>query len=909
MTLDSLTAIRRYYSAAVTARLRILTVVLAASAAAFGQPGPCTPKIIVGRLTTDAGDGGPATAAQLKTPEGLYEDAAGDLYFADFGNNKVRVIRKDGTIQTVAGTGVPGSAGDGAAAVSAQLNGPVAVVGNSQGELYIAESYGNRVRKVLADGTIQTVAGMGWGGFGGDGGPAILARLNQPQSLALDRQGNLYVADGLNHRVRVVTKDGKIRTVAGSGPQASGQTGDGQPAATTYLPFPRTIAIAPDDTLYISADSGIVSVTPDGILHYLTAISTGKAPADRAPANQVYVEVAWLTLDADGYVLFESDAVGQAGIYRIGADGLLHYMMDTYWSGTGFLSLPDGSILRGTSADQILRYSPVGAQHGTVAANSVIAGQSSRGSSGDGLPGTQALMGEPAGIGADSAGNLYIADSYAGRIRKVDPKGVITTAAGTDGSPTPDGAPALASVLNFPSSLAVSRAGEIYYAELYNYRVRKIKTDGTVVTVAGNGTYPVYYATPSNPGIGRNAASASIGVDAIALDAAGNLYIADTTSGGIWRVGTDGILNLLTTDVGTNWALNLAATPSGVVYYSDLNQNLFRVGTDLKPHSAGRATFGAYFVLAIDDSGMQYQVGPDSVLYRTTLSGAVQALTPRARPISAGGLAFDGSGNLFISDPYNANVLELPSAATCAAQPSPFVQAVVNAANYTSQNIGVPGEIVQIYGTGVGPDTLQQAAYDSSGHLPTTLSGVQVLVDGEPAPLLYASSGVTAVVIPFAVASQDRSTLRVTLNGVASNPSSLQIEPTAPGIFTGDASGIGQGAILNQDYSVNSAKNPAARGSVVMVYMTGLGAVTPAVADGGITGNSPSRQVETFQATVDEQSAEVLYAGTAPGLVAGVGQVNVVIPQAARSGNVPISIFDRTQAYFGPPSKVTVAVQ
>jgi uncharacterized protein (TIGR03437 family) len=862
----------------------------------------------VGRPTTGLGDGGQATAAQLNAPTDFYQDAAGNLYFADSGNNKVRVIRKDGTIETVAGTGVAGSAGDGGMATAAQLNSPSAVIGNAQGELYIAEYTGNRVREILTDGAIQTVAGMGWGGFAGDGGLAIAARLNKPLALALDSQGNLYIADYGNHRVRSVTMTGIIQTVAGSGPQAPGQTGDGQPATTAYLPRPDRIAVAPDDTLYISAYFGIVSVTRDGTLHYLTAPAGGPPPADGAPAKQSSVYSTWLTLDSQGYVLFES--IVYSGIYRIGAGGLLQFVMDTN-PGSSFLSLPDGSIIRGMIyTNQIARYSPTGAMPGTVATSTAIAGQPSSGNSGDGLPGTQALMELPAGIGVDSGGNVYIADSWAWRIRKVDRSGVVATAAGIDGSSfTPDGTPAVESVLNYPSGVAVSAAGEVYYAELYENRVRKIKTDGTVVTVAGNGSYPVFFANQSNPGIGQKATSAAIHADGVALDGAGNLYIADSLSGGIWRVGTDGILNLLTTDNGYGWAPSLASSPNGTVYYSDLDGNLFKVGTDLKPHSAGQVTFGLYSAFAIDDTGTQYQTGLDSVLYRTSPSGAVQALTRSARAIDGSGLTLDNSGNLFLSDGNSATVWELPAAATCTPEPSAFVSAVVNAASYTGANSAAPGEIVQIYGTGVGPDTLQQATYDSSAHLPTALSGIQVLVDGQPAPLLYVSSGVTAAVIPFAVASQDSSTITLMLNGVPSNPYQTQDAPAVPGIFTNDASGTGQGAVLNQDYSRNSASNPAAKGTAVMIYTTGLGAVTPAVADGGITGNILSKQIQSVQATVDGNPAQVLYAGTAPGLVAGVGQVNVVIPQTARSGNVSIVVFVGTSGQAVPDSKVTVAVQ
>ena len=115
----------------------------------------------MGRVSADAGDGGPAVAAQLNGPVGFSLDSGGNLYFADSANNKVRVISKDGTIHTVAGNGVPGSGGDGGAATGAQLNNPTAVLVTPQGELLIAETGGNRVRKVLTDGTIQTLAGNG----------------------------------------------------------------------------------------------------------------------------------------------------------------------------------------------------------------------------------------------------------------------------------------------------------------------------------------------------------------------------------------------------------------------------------------------------------------------------------------------------------------------------------------------------------------------------------------------------------------------------------------------------------------------------------------------------------------------------------------------------------------------------
>ena len=150
------------------------------------------------------GDGGPGTAAQLR-PRGMALDPAGNLYIADFGNSRVRKVTPGGTISTYAGTGTPGFAGDGGPATAAQLSFPQGVALDSAGNLYIADSNNNRIRKVTPGGTISTYAGTGLQGFSGDGGPAIDAQLWFPVGVALDSAGNLYIADQENQRIRKVT--------------------------------------------------------------------------------------------------------------------------------------------------------------------------------------------------------------------------------------------------------------------------------------------------------------------------------------------------------------------------------------------------------------------------------------------------------------------------------------------------------------------------------------------------------------------------------------------------------------------------------------------------------------------------------------------------------------------------------
>ncbi|MFF5756956.1 RICIN domain-containing protein [Streptomyces longwoodensis] len=196
------------------------------------------------------GDGGPATAAQLNLPLGVAVDGTGALYIAEYYNHRVRKVAADGVISTVAGTGAAGARGDGGPAVSAQLNGPHGVVVDGAGDLCIADQGNHRIRKVTADGTISTVAGTGVAGFGGDDGPAVSAKLNSPVGVAVDSTGTLYICDYSNHRVRKVAADGVISTVAGTG--AAGYGGDGGPAASAQLNGPRKVAVDCVDTLYLT---------------------------------------------------------------------------------------------------------------------------------------------------------------------------------------------------------------------------------------------------------------------------------------------------------------------------------------------------------------------------------------------------------------------------------------------------------------------------------------------------------------------------------------------------------------------------------------------------------------------------------------------------------------------------------
>lgn len=199
-----------------------------------------------------SGDGGPATAATIAAPRGISARANGELLIPDSGNARIRRVLPDGTISTVAGTGEPGYSGDGGPATSAQLNRPFSVAPLPGGGYLIADLDNNRIRRVDAGGTITTVAGTGEPGYSGDGGPATAAAIYQPHAVAALPDGGFLVADTYNHRVRRVWPNGRITTVAGNG--VAGFSGDG-PAAAVQLDMPKALAVLPDASGFLVGDA------------------------------------------------------------------------------------------------------------------------------------------------------------------------------------------------------------------------------------------------------------------------------------------------------------------------------------------------------------------------------------------------------------------------------------------------------------------------------------------------------------------------------------------------------------------------------------------------------------------------------------------------------------------------------
>jgi sugar lactone lactonase YvrE len=258
--------------------------------------------IIAGNGTQDfSGDGGPAASAQLSGSTGVAMDAAGNLFIADTWNFRIRKVTTAGIISTVAGNGTGGFSGDGGPAVSAQLYLPTGVAIDKAGNLFISDTVNHRIRKATPGGVINTIAGNGIHGFSGDSGPAASAQLSKPCGVAVDAEGNLFIADMDNHRIRKVTPGGVISTVAGNG--LRGFSGDGSPAASAQLASPKSVAVDSAGNLFIADtdNNRVRKVTTTGIISTVVGIGTEGFSGDGSPASSAQLaNPSGVAVDAAG---------------------------------------------------------------------------------------------------------------------------------------------------------------------------------------------------------------------------------------------------------------------------------------------------------------------------------------------------------------------------------------------------------------------------------------------------------------------------------------------------------------------------------------------------------------------------------------------------------------------------------
>ncbi len=552
-----------------------------------------------------SGDGGKATQAQLSLPSGVAVDDDGNIFIADRSNNRVRVVDDDGIITTVAGNGMDGYKGDSGPATEAQLSKPFGLALDKKGNLYIADRENNRVRKVSARGTITTVAGDGGFFFMGDNGPAYRASLAGPTGVAVDKNGVLYIADRNNNRIRSVDAQGMIRTVAGTGQQD--YNGDSEMARDTNLYLPFGVALSRDDKLLIIDRSHyrIRQINPRrGSIETVAGNGMKMFAGDGGPATGAKLSFPHgIAVDKNGNVIFSDK--GHYRIRRVSTDGIIE----------------------------------------------TIAGNGIRGNIGDGLPALQASIYGATFLELNGKGEIFIVSpsGFVSIIRKVDENGVMQKVLDTVSEDYLQSISQskykgkvqtgeLATITTF-SDIAFDRGGNMFISDRLNHQIRKVSARGEITTIAGTGESAYY-------GDGGPASEAAFrDPSALVADEAGNLYIADAANNMVRKIDTRGVVS----------------TIAG-------NGNHENSGDGGPALQAGIRNID---YLAISPAGELHIVGMNShTVRKVAKDGNIVTVAGKGHPgffgdggpataamlKSPSAIAFDSKGNLYISDMGNNRI-------------------------------------------------------------------------------------------------------------------------------------------------------------------------------------------------------------------------------------------------------------
>jgi uncharacterized protein (TIGR03437 family) len=836
-------------------------------------------KVVAGQISTFAGTGVPgfsgdgkaAVTAELSDPCGVALDAAGNVYIYDAGNQVIRKVDANGIITTFAGTpGQPGSGGDGGPATNAQLNlatgGNVAV--DSAGNVYISDFNNAAVRKVtVSTGIISTFAGIiGKPGSGGDGGAATAANLNGPAGLAFDSKGELYIANSNAPDIRKVSaKDGTISTVAGAAGHF-GNSGDGGPPTSALLLFPNDVALDSEDNLYIAdtINSKIRKVTagPTPIISTLAGQGKPGYGGDGGPPTAALLHFPYgVAVDSSGTVYIadtfnnrirtiSGGTIGEfAGADHAQGDGgkasaaLLYFPQRLAWDTKGNLFIAD------TKNDKIRKVAP----DGTI--STAVSG-----------------VFQPQAVAVDSAGNIYIATLN--QVVKADGQGNISTVVSSSGAAgfSGDGGPAIAAKLYAPLGLAVDSAGNLYIADTYNHRIRKV-SGGNITTVAGSGPgYPTSTGTFGGDGGPATSANLSFPYD-VAFDSSGNLLIVDAKNFCIRLVDakTGNIKSIAGTGTKSGYSGDLGPATSALLF------NPIGVAAD----TAGNvyiADAGNFVVRVVDALGnISTIAGNNTIGFSGDGGPAISAQLDYPFGIGA-----DASGNVWFADINNHRIRRLtPSGPMVANGPL----GVVNAASFVKGSV-VPGGIASLFGSNITSATGINLA--SGLPLPTELLKSSVKFNNTLNASIFAVDNVNGqqqinFQVPWELAGQPTAVLQVVNNGAVSFPITVPVLAAQPGVFAYNVGADTFGVVLHSNFQLADSAHPVTGGEVVLVYCTNLGAVSPAIKD-GVAGTGNEITVATPTATIGNAPATVSFHGLAPDFV-GLYQLNVQVPTGLTPGN------------------------
>jgi uncharacterized protein (TIGR03437 family) len=793
------------------ARLICLTAVLPQTHALSGSEYTIT--TFAG--SSNNGDGGPATEAFVSILEGVCADSAGNVYLADADDNRIRLINPAGIISTYAGNGVAGYGGDGGPATQAFLSAPygiridtsgnlfIADLGNgairrvatdgtistvasnlsaprnlafgTDGTLYVSEFGANRVSRVNADGSTTVIAGNGTAGFSGDGGPATGAQLNSPAGIIFDFSGSLYIADSANARVRRVTTDGSISTVAGEGaPGGAGTLVISEPTGVASDPegdvyvtnsgSPRTFRMDPDGTLrqlpgdgrdlffsaagnlLLAGEQHLETLFPNGTLTSVLEQSTYTF-GDGGPANEARFEsVTSVAVDPQGQVTIADAAFRR--VRQVSMNGVINALpvsdyvanpQSLAFNPAGQLFIADGSSIiaaNGASEPAVVAANltnPDGLSFfgtGTLYfsnANAIFAVDTDTGAAPSAVAGP---FGAPAGLTTDSAGDIYVADAGTNRVIEVFADGTESVIAGTGTSGyAGDMGYATAALLAAPAGVWIDPTGVLWIADTGNSVIRTVDTSGIIRTVAGTGSSG--FSGDGGPAAGALLSSPT----AVAEDGNGNIYVADSGNRRVRELtlGTGGGQNLngiVTVTHSATFQTGAIAGGEIVALFGLAIGPAASLGAQLDSKGNVSTTLGATSVLFNGIAAPLYYAGPNQINAEAPveIAGNISTLVQ-----VQSGTKTIASGLVDIA-PYEPGLFAAGTSSGHTFAAALNQDLSVNGANRPAPK----GSVIVLYGTGFGStQPLDKTGVPAAPPLGIPLGYVTVSINGESAAVLF----------------------------------------------------------------------------------------------------------------------------------------------------------------------------
>jgi sugar lactone lactonase YvrE len=640
---------------------------------------------------------GTGAAARFYGPSGVAVDGSGNVFVADTNNYTIRKITPSGVVTTLAGTpGMSGSAnGTGAAA---RFYWPSGVAVDGSGNVFVADLGNSTIRKITPSGVVTTLAGTA-GSRGSADGTGAAARFWLPEGVAVDGSGNVFVADTGNNTIRKITPSGVVTTLAGSADQPGSADGTG---AAARFREPQGVAVDGSGNVFVADyyNGTIRKITPSGVVTTLagTAGIFGSADGTGAAASFSYPE--GVAVDGAGNVFVaDSDWTGNFYLANTSNNTIRKItpagVVTTLAGSAGLSGSADGTVAAalfnepwGVAVDGAGNVFVADSGNNTIrkitpsGAVTTLAGTAGSSGSADGT-GAAARFYGPSGVAVDGSGNVFVADSQNCTIRKIAPSGVVTTLAGTAGILGSADGTGAAARFGYPQGVAVDGSGNVFVADSGNSTIRKITPSGVVTTLAGT-------AGSSGSADGTGAAASFSHPRGVAVDGSGNVFVADSLDNTIRKITPSGVVTTLAGMAGD--PESVAVDGSGNVFVAVAGNSTIQkitpsgvvttlAGTAGSSGSAdgtgAAALFNEPWGVAVDGSGNVFVADSgNNAIRKISTSGVVTTIVGVAAPASAGnfpgplpasilfpdGVAFDPStGKLYITLADAVMVAVLPN--------------------------------------------------------------------------------------------------------------------------------------------------------------------------------------------------------------------------------------------------------